>query len=115
MESAKIREGFERHGIRAAGPQDGSVRRATISLISELQLGQVDGAAEQVAQLAESSLVPRFNSHPTVCLACTELPLAFPEQRMVAVFEHGRIHYINTSAAHIDAALEFAWDTDTMK
>jgi len=89
MESATIREGFERHGIRAAGPQDGSVRRATISLISELQLGQVDGAAERVARLAESSLVSQFNSHPTVCLACTELPLAFPEQKMVAVFEHG--------------------------
>jgi aspartate racemase len=50
-------------------------------------------------------------TQPTVCPACTELPLAFQEQKMLATFEHDGILYINTTAVHISAAFDFAVDT----
>jgi hypothetical protein len=43
-----------------------------------------------------------------VCLACTELPLAFKEMKTLSVFESEGIIFINSTMAHIDAALEFA-------
>lgn len=43
-----------------------------------------------------------------MCLACTELPLAFQEQKMLAHFEHDGVLYINTTAVHINAAFDFA-------
>jgi aspartate racemase len=47
-------------------------------------------------------------SQPAVCLACTELPLAFPEQKTLPSFSHDGITYLNTVAAHINAAFDLA-------
>ena len=38
-----------------------------------------------------------------VCLACTELPLAFPERSKFAKFHEDGTLYLNSSAIHIDA------------
>jgi aspartate racemase len=43
-----------------------------------------------------------------VCLACTELPLAFPDRKMLATFEYDGILFIDSTAAHINAAFDFA-------
>ena len=54
----------------------------------------------------------RFGAQPVVCLACTELPLAFPEQKMLTTFEYDGVSYINTTAVHIVAAFDFAVNLD---
>ena len=41
-------------------------------------------------------------------LACTELPLAFRQKKMLATFEYDNVLYINASAVHINAAFDFA-------
>lgn len=43
-----------------------------------------------------------------VLLACTELPLAFPDHLEDPVFEAGGHTFVNTSAAHVQAALDRA-------
>ena len=43
-----------------------------------------------------------------MCLACTELPLAFPELKALGIFEYRGVLYVNTSVLHANAALEFA-------
>ena len=43
-----------------------------------------------------------------VCLACTELPLAFPEHKNSASFVENGITYVNTTVAHVDAAIEMS-------
>jgi hypothetical protein len=108
MKSAKFRERFKQHGIRARGPQVETMRAATTALIADLQAGKLEGATGRLASIVTRSLSKESRSQRVVCLACTELPLAFPKQKTLSTFEHDQIHYVNTSAAHIEAAVEFA-------
>ena len=108
MRSAKFREGFENHKIVARGPRDQQARAMTEELIQELQAGKTAGAAERLAEIASESFAAEFSGPPVVCLACTELPLAFVDENFVASFEDRGVTYINTSAAHVDAVFEFA-------
>jgi aspartate racemase len=107
MRSPKFREGFAKYGIEAAGPSDVQSRSMTVDLTTDLQLGKLDGAAKRIAKIARMSFDPSLEM-PAVCLACTELPLAFPHQKMLPSFEHDGITYINSTAVHISAAFEFA-------
>ncbi len=107
MQSSEFREAFARHGVRAEGPRDEESRTNTEELIAELQLGRAAGAAERLGRIARISFESPFNTQPVVCLACTELPLAFPEQKMLATFEYDGLTYINTTAMHIEAALNY--------
>ena len=40
-----------------------------------------------------------------VCLACTELPLAFPEHKEAAYFKVDNMWFVNTTVVHIEAVL----------
>ncbi len=108
MRSSIFREEFAKHGVDAAGPYDEEAKARTIDLIAELRLGKLAGAAERLGKIARISFERQFKTPPAVCLACTELPLAFPEQKMLSTFERGGVLYINTTAVHIDAAFKFA-------
>lgn len=108
MRSAKFREEFAKYGIEAAGPHDEATRAMTVALINDLQLGKLEGAAEQIGRIARISFGQQSGAQPAVCLACTELPLAFQEQKMLATFEYDGILNINTTAMHINAAFDFA-------
>ncbi len=74
---------------------------------------QIDHAfhANPVPPNARSDLLEvckRFTKDPTdtaILLACTELPLAFPDHLEDPVFESDGFTFINTSSAHIRAAL----------
>jgi aspartate racemase len=108
MRSPRFREGFAKYGVEAAGPQDEEGMAMTVGLIKELQLGKQEGAAERLGRIARLSFEQQFNAQPVVCLACTELPFAFQEQKTLATFEYEGIFYINTTAAHINAAFDLA-------
>ncbi len=111
MNSPIFRQEFARHGVEAAGPRNEEARSMTVELIAELQRGKQENAPERLAAIAKLSFEGQRAAQPAVCLACTELPLAFPEQKLLATFEHDGILYINTVAIHIDAAFDFAVDT----
>jgi aspartate racemase len=102
-------QAFAKYGVEVAGPHDETARAMTVELITELQLGKPDGAAERLAEIAKISFGRQFKAQaqPLVCLACTELPLAFQEQKVLATFEYHGVLYINTTAAHINAAFDF--------
>ena len=108
MSSVRLREAFARHGIRAAGPRREAPRETTLALIDDLQHGRLKGAGARLGRLARAAFAEVFAGKPVVCLACTELPLAFPARRTYPSFQHGGVTYINTVAAHINAALESA-------
>jgi aspartate racemase len=111
MRSPTFREEFAKYGVKAAGPSDAVARSMTIELIAELQLGKQKNAAERLASIAKMSFDGQLAPQPAVCLACTELPLAFREDKLRPIFEHEGILYINTTAVHINAAFDFAVDT----
>jgi aspartate racemase len=104
MSSQVFRNEFAKYGIEAAAPDAESMRSWTVALIKDLQLGKLEGAAEQLGRIAKSS------SRKAVCLACTELPLAFPREKRLPTFESDGILYINSTIAHVNAALNFALD-----
>jgi aspartate racemase len=108
MRSASFREEFATYGIEATGPCDESVRVMTAGLIADLQLGKVEGVAKRLTRIARTTIEPRFDAPPAVCLACTELLLAFPQLKTLATFEHDGVLYINTSAVHLNAAFDLA-------
>jgi len=108
MTSSQFREGFASFGIQALGPQDEATRSRTVQLITQLQLGRREGAAAQVRDIAFSAFQAQFPTRPVVCLACTELALAFEAHKHLATFECDDIVYINTTAVHINAVFDFA-------
>jgi aspartate racemase len=108
MRSAIFREEFAKHGIEAAGPHDETARAKTAGLITDLQLGKLKGASARLGRIAKTAFRPSFEAQPAVCLACTELALAFPRQRTLATFEYNGVLYINAMAVHLNAAFDFA-------
>ena len=82
-------------------------RRSTVELIQDLQLGKVEGAAKRLTAIAEECY-QQFKRQPLVCLACTELPCAFPERKMFPIFGVDDILYVNTAILHANAAFNFA-------
>jgi aspartate racemase len=102
MSSQVFRNEFAKYGIDAAGPNDEGTRSLTIALIKDLQQGKLEGAADQIERIAKSS------HRSVVCLACTELPLAFSREKRLPTFESDGVLYINSTIAHVNAALNFA-------
>ena len=94
MRCQVLRDTFTTQDIEASAPVDSDDLEAVLSLISKLQLGDSKGAAQ---------------SPPAVCLACTELPLAFPAHHDCAAFDSDGIRYVNSSVVHIESALSFAF------
>jgi aspartate racemase len=111
MRSPKFRKTFSTYGIEASGPPNEALRAMTAELITDLQLGKSESADQRLATVARLSLGDKqFADQPAVCLACTELPLAFARMKQLATFEYDGILFINTTAVHIDAAFNFAVD-----
>ena len=108
MRSSRLRETFAAHGIKAAAPRDETVKKTVAALISELQRGKGETAAGRLTAIAKTPIENEFNAQPVISLACTELPLAFPEHKTLPTFEYDGVVYINTAAVHINAAFEFA-------
>lgn len=108
MASSKLPEAFAAHGIQSAAPRDESVRTQIAGLIEGLEAGAGTAVGPLLSEIARDAIGTEFGGDAAVCLACTELPLAFSESRGRASFECGGIRYINTTAAHIDMAFKFA-------
>jgi aspartate racemase len=108
MRSSKFREPFSKRGIDAAGPADETTSAATAALVTELQLGNLEGAADKLEKIARACFSRSQLAGSAVYLACTELVLAFPGQKDAGTFEHKGLLYLNSTALHIDAAFDFA-------
>ncbi|HEX8807280.1 MAG TPA: aspartate/glutamate racemase family protein [Candidatus Aquilonibacter sp.] len=99
MSSATIRHRFAARGIEAIAPPERE-RSAIVERIERLQRGDDEGAIVHITRLA--------NGHRAVALACTELPLAFPDERRSASFEREGVRYLNTLAIHAQAVFDYA-------
>jgi aspartate racemase len=109
MRSQVLRDAFTAQDIEASAPVDSDHREAVLSLISKLQRGDSKGAAQSIRALVHEVRLRQFADPPAVCLACTELPLAFPVHHDCAAFDCDGIRYVNSSVVHIEAALSFAF------
>jgi aspartate racemase len=111
MTSATFVRGFAAHGVTAVSPRDGRARLAIAELITKLRLGKGAGAAEKLGEIARDiSQARRSPARTVVCLMCSELSLAFPGQRGLALFDMDGTMYINAPILHVDTAFKFACD-----
>ncbi|HTX77720.1 MAG TPA: aspartate/glutamate racemase family protein [Terracidiphilus sp.] len=108
MQSKMYPDTFRRYGIEAIPPTDANVRTAVIDIISEIHRERIAGAAARIHTIAEAHFGRQAPDGTAVCLACTELPLAFPSAKESPSFTENGTRYINTSAAHIQALFDFA-------
>ena len=108
MQSRMYPDAFLPYGIEAASPANVETRAAVVEIIKELHLRRIAGAGKRIHALANDAFGGRFPDATAVCLACTELPLAFPSASAEASFEQEGIRYLNTTAAHIRALFDFA-------
>lgn len=103
MESTVFRDVLATHGITANAPRAKEQRDQIVGVISDLYADRDEDAANRVRDVVEASL-PRTGSTRAVCLACTELPLAFPAIERHADLIVGDVRYINTTIIHAGAA-----------
>lgn len=108
MGSTRFRQAFFARGIEAAGPEFQADRDLITALIEELQHEQDKQAAARIGDVVRRCRKQQFMTPPVVCLACTELPLAFPALKSLVTFTFAGITCINTTAAHIAAVFDFA-------
>jgi aspartate racemase len=87
-------------------PADETIDRLGHLIDDELCEGHSDAAQQQIVQICEDHVRDRDTT--VVCLACTELPLAFPEFVDVAHFSFAGIRFVNTIVAHVEAILRAA-------
>jgi aspartate racemase len=105
MSSDVVRARFAAHGVDARGPGNPELRSECIRFIEMLQWGNSTQLIEPISLLAGEAYGQSFRGQPTVCLSCTELPLAFPDHRHCGVFTSNDIQYLNSTALHIEALL----------
>jgi aspartate racemase len=91
------------HGIKAFSPPQAEARKKTVALIAELQTDRNERAAQRMQDIVDASFAATTKPR-AVCLACTELPLAFPALERQGDLVVGDIHYINTTVVHAKAA-----------
>ena len=107
MRSPVYTQTLNRHGINVlATPSDDEI--AAMDRLIDIDLYQNDAgkAKEFILGLCRRNVAEPDTA--IVCLACTELPLAFPEYRESASFESDGFRFVNTTVAHIDATLRKA-------
>lgn len=73
---------------------------------TEFEQGGTLLGRRKLIELCDAHVPDRSNT--VVLLACTELPLAFPEHGDRVSFESDGYRFINTTAAHVHAALQAA-------
>ena len=108
MQSVVLRSAFAEYGVEAASLRNARAQRRIATTIYALQNGRIDGAAKLIHAIVAETGAGRLRGRTAIYLGCTELPLAFPEQKNTEVFEAGGTLYLNSTALHIQAAFQFA-------
>jgi len=101
---------LKKHGIKAFVPSDDTVKSKVADLISELFKGKSENGRTRIHQIVTASYEPNDNQKRVVCLACTELPLAFEEKAQLETFTDNGVFYLNTTIIHANATFRYAID-----
>jgi len=97
-----------RHGVRAFVPPDDRLKSKVADLIAELFTGKSENGRARIQAIVGPSFEQAGIGKKVVCLACTELPLAFEGQEQLETFEEDGVFYLNTTIIHANAAFRCA-------
>jgi hypothetical protein len=96
---------FEKSGIHGFVPSSHAERKNIVALIAELYADKNDNANSRISAVVDS-VYPANGGERAVCLACTELPLAYKNIENETDLKVGDIHYLNTTMIHVKASSE---------
>jgi aspartate racemase len=103
MDSPAFPEVLAKFGINGYAPPVQDERAKIVALVSELYADRNEDAPGRIRSVVDASF-PQSGRVRAVCLACTELPLAFPSIEMETDIVLDDIRYINTTMIHAKAA-----------
>jgi aspartate racemase len=103
MNAPNFADVLTRVSVKAFAPKATEDRAKVVALIAELQALRDDDAASRLRGVVDASFPPGSGVR-TVCLACTELPLAFPAIEAESSLVIDDVRYINTTMIHAQAA-----------
>ena len=103
MDAPVFSEALSRFGVRGYAPRLAEERVKLTALVSELYAGHGVDAASRLRSIVDNSC-PKTSPIRTVCLACTELPMAFPAIEQEASLVIDGICYVNSTIVHARAA-----------
>ena len=108
MNSKAFQDFMKSKDIDAFIPDAPELQSKVVNLISELFKGNgVNGSAE-LHEIVNSAYENIPHKQKIVCLACTELPLAFDRKKHLATFNENEVFYLNTTIIHSEAAFQYA-------
>lgn len=108
MNSGVFPEFLKKRGINAFTPVDADSQSKVVDLISELFGGNCENGRARMNQLVDSIYKKMDHKERNVCLACTELPLAFEGVEQLETFDDAGVFYLNTTMIHANAAFRYA-------
>jgi aspartate racemase len=103
MSAPNFADVLARFGVTAYPPAASDERAKVVALIADLQAERHDNAASRLRSVVDASCAGSASLR-TVCLACTELPLAFPAIEAESSLVIDGVRYINTTMIHAKAA-----------
>ena len=104
-----IRSPVYAEALRACGieamtqPIDEDIAELDILIDVNLCQADIGDTRQRIVALSKKYIVDP--ARDVICLACTELPLAFPEHQDASDFEVDGMRFVNTTAAHVEAIL----------
>ena len=100
MTSGALARTIERRGIEAVVPDKRGRDEVVVTIDAILHGAAPNATAARIRSVVRSALASRNALDTAVCLCCTELPLSFLVRGDEPSFIDGRIHYVNSTAAH---------------
>ena len=85
---------------------DDTIKRLQLLIDEEFDQGATALGRRKLLEVCGAHVTDREST--AILLACTELPLAFPTHGDLAIFTSDGFRFINTTAAHVQAALQIA-------
>lgn len=105
MQSRSYAEYLAQHGVRGNEPlPDAEISEAQAMIDEDFHGGASAHARARLLRFCQK----HAKAQQAVILACTELPLAFPDHIDDVVFEAEGFLFVNPSAAHVAAAIQRA-------
>jgi aspartate racemase len=107
MKSTAYAETLQKYGMEAF-PRLDEKRIMEFERLIDVDLYEqaIPEVRERILSLCRKFVNDRNDD--VVCLACTELPLAFPEHKDSAIFKADGMWFVNTTAVHLEAILREA-------
>ncbi len=103
MTTTHFIKGVSNHDVKAFYPESEELKNQLIEIINNLYQNNVNSASRDIENLIRNFLSDTDLKQTAVCLACTELPIAFGDLGRQPQFMYNGISYLNSSFIHADA------------